>query len=142
MSSGEYWLGVVLLAVVVGSAALAGRSLRRVLLPTWGGAPARLAESVCAVAALTVLAEVAGSVGEFRRWPVIVGMVCVAAVAAIVGRRYSTAAAVETVPPQGGRVPVVIASIAVATIATRSLQAAGDALHGGMLSFDTLWYHL
>ncbi len=47
-------------------------------------------------------------------------------------------------PPERApaRTTVVVAILAVAVALTRSLQAALDALHGGMFSFDTLWYHL
>jgi hypothetical protein len=66
MSTGAYILDVVLLAVVVGSAVLTGWSTRRMLLPAWTGAPARLAESVCGAGAVIVVAELLGSVHELR----------------------------------------------------------------------------
>jgi hypothetical protein len=143
MSTGAYILDVVLLAVVVGSAVLTGWSTRRMLLPAWTGAPARLAESVCGAGAVIVVAELLGIVDELRRWPVVAGLVCVAAVAGVSGRRYSTAADVDAPqPPRVGRVPIAVAFLAVALVASRSLHSALDALHSGMLSFDTLWYHL
>lgn len=143
MSIGAYTLDVVLLLLVVCSAALTGWSARRIFLPLWGGAPARLAESVCGVGAVIVVAELLGSLGEFRRWPVVAGLLCVAAVVGVVGRRYATPARVEAPQPQrGGPVTIAVAFIAVTLVASRSLQSALDALHSGMFSFDTLWYHL
>ena len=143
MTSGDYALGVLLVILLVASSALTGRSARRLLLPAWVGAPARLAESVSAVAVLVALAELLGSVGELKRWPLVAAVVCVAVLALAADRRYSTAApAVAPAAPQGGVVPVTLALVAVAAAGTRALQAALDTLHGGMFSFDTLWYHL
>jgi hypothetical protein len=143
MSVGAYTLDVVLLLLVVCSAALTGWSARRIFLSRWAGAPARLAESVCGVGAVIVVAELLGSLDEFRRWPVVAGLMFVAAVAGVIGRRYATPASVEAPQPQrGGRVTIAVAFLAVALVASRSLQSAVDALHSGMLSFDTLWYHL
>jgi hypothetical protein len=142
MSSREYSLDVVLLGVVVCSFAATGLSARRVLLPTWLGPPARVAETVCGVAALMVVAELLGIAGAFERWPFVVAAVCTAALATMAGRRFPrTAAAEETVPPSG-RASVAITWVAVGVAATRAIKSAVDALHGGMLSFDTLWYHL
>jgi len=143
MSTGAYMLDVVLLAVVAGSAVLTGWSARRILLPAWTGAPARLAESVCAVGVVIVVAELLGSVDEFKRWPVVAGIACVAVVAGVSGRRHSAGADLVNVQPQrSGHVPVAVAFLAVVVVATRSLKSALDALHSGMLSFDTVWYHL
>jgi hypothetical protein len=143
MSIGAYTLDVVLLLLVACSAALTGWSMRRLLLPSWVGAPARLAESVCGFAAVIVVAESLGSVSELKRWPVVGALVCVGAVAGIISRRYATAAAAEPPQPQrGGRAPIAFALIAVVLAVSRSFQSAVDALHSGMLSFDTLWYHL
>jgi hypothetical protein len=142
MSGGAYALDVVLLGLVVCSAAVTGWSARRLVLPTWVGPPARLAESVAGVAALVVAAEVLGSVDEFRRWPVVATAVCVAAVGSyIAGKRRRIVTSIAP-PPRSGRAPVAIAAVAAAGVLSRSLQSAADALHSGMLSFDTLWYHL
>ena len=142
MSIGAYTLDVVLLLLVVCSAALTGWSARRIFLPMWMGAPARLAESICGIGTVIVVAELLGSVDEFRRWPVVAGLVCVAAIAGVIGRRHAAVADAEAPQPQGGRVPIAVAFIAVALAVSRSLQSAVDALHSGMFSFDTLWYHL
>jgi hypothetical protein len=143
MSIGAYTLDVVLLVLVACSAALTGRSARRLFLPSWVGAPARVAESVCGIAAVVVVAELLGSVGEFSRWPVVATLACLGALAVVISRRYATPAPADLPPPRlGGRVTAAFALIAVVLAVSRSLQSAVDALHSGMLSFDTLWYHL
>jgi hypothetical protein len=132
---------VVLLSAVVGSAALTGRAVRRRLLPSWTGPPARLAESVCAIAAVILVSELLGTVGEFRRWPLVAAMAVVAALASALGGRGAASMDVPEAP-RNGRASVAIGAIAVTAVASRSLQGALDAWHSGMSSFDTLWYHL
>jgi hypothetical protein len=142
MSGAEYILDVVLLGVVACSFAATGLSARRVLLPSWVGPPARLAETVCGVAALILVAELLGIAGELARWPFVAAAVCTAVLATVAGRRFPGTASAQEAVPSSGRVPVAIAWIAVGVAVTRSFKSAIDALHGGMLSFDTLWYHL
>src|SRR5207344_2387023 len=63
VSFGDYLFGVVGLAAVTIPMALAAVRLRRLLLPGWEGAPARLAEAVLGVALLTVLLQLLGALG-------------------------------------------------------------------------------
>ena len=50
VSLGSYLLGALQLALVVVPVAFSAYSLRKRLLPGWNGAPARLVESIVAVA--------------------------------------------------------------------------------------------
>jgi hypothetical protein len=142
MSSGEYALDVVLLAVVACSFGVTGLSARRALLPGWLGPPARVAETICGIAALVVVAELLGIAGALARWPFVGAAVGTAGLAAAAGRHVPRTAATEEDVPPNGRAAVAIAWVAVAVAVSRSVQSANDALHGGMLSYDTLWYHL
>ncbi len=146
MSSGDYLLGVGLLAALITSTAVTAVELRRLVLPAWRGSPARVAEAVLAIAAVILLAELVSLLGLFERWPLVIVSIATAAGATLVRRRVErhTAGGVAHEPPEqaAGRATVVVAILAVAVALTRSLQAALDALHGGMFSFDTLWYHL
>jgi hypothetical protein len=142
VSGGEYALGVGLLAVLASSAVLTGWSARRLLLPDWSGPPARLAESIAGVAALILVAELLGGIGAFRRWPIVLTVACVAAVAVAATRRFEPTTSAEPEAPPGGSLAVAVAAIAVTWAVTRAMQSALDAFHSGMLSFDTLWYHL
>ena len=63
MSDGDYILGLVGLAVVAGSMALAGRALRRALLPGWSGSPAILASAVLGLGLLVAISELLGLFG-------------------------------------------------------------------------------
>ena len=62
---GAYLLGTLELALILGALAYAGWRVRRTVLPGWSGAPARLAESVLALAALIWLAQVLGTFGAY-----------------------------------------------------------------------------
>ena len=102
---------VALLAVTLGSLAVAAYALRRLLLPAWSGAPARLAEAVLGIAVLVVVSELAGSVDAFRRWTLVPALVVVAAAAAAVGwRRQSAASQAPPVGVRQGAAPVVLAA--------------------------------
>ncbi len=146
MSSGDYLLGVGLLAALFTSTAVIGVELRRLMLPGWRGSPARLAEAVLAIAGAILLAELVSLLGLFERWPLVIVSIAAAAAATLVRRRaeHRSADGAAHEPPERapGLAAVVVAILAVAVALTRSLQAALDALHGGMFSFDTLWYHL
>ena len=145
MSSSDFLLGVGLLAALVASTAVTAVEFRRLVLPGWRGSPARLAEAVLGTAAAILLAELVGLLGLFERWPLVVTSIAAAAVATLLRRRAENGAAgVAHEPPERAptRATVVVAILAVGAALTRSLQAALDALHGGMFSFDTLWYHL
>jgi hypothetical protein len=134
---------VALLAVTLGSLAVAACALRRLLLPAWSGAPARLAEAVLGIAVLVVVSELIGSVDAFRRWTLVPALVAVAAVAAAVGwRRHSAASQAPPVGVRQGVAPVVLAAVAVTVALIDAMNSAFDGLHGGMRSFDTLWYHM
>ena len=62
-STGEYLLGVFSLAVIAASMAVAGRTLRRALLPGWTGAPALLANGLLGLALLVAISELLGLAG-------------------------------------------------------------------------------
>jgi hypothetical protein len=60
-------LAILLSVATVASLGVAAWFLRRLLLPTWSGSPARLAEAVLGVGAMILIGEVLGSAGALRR---------------------------------------------------------------------------
>src|SRR5262245_55317753 len=62
-SDGDYALGLIGLAAIVISLALAARISRRALLPEWDGPPALLAEAILAIGAFVLISEALGLVG-------------------------------------------------------------------------------
>ena len=55
--TGDYLLAMAALAVIAVSMAIAGRTMRRALLPGWTGAPALLATGLLALGTLVVISE-------------------------------------------------------------------------------------
>jgi hypothetical protein len=142
MSSGEYALDIALLVVVACSFGATGLAARRALLPAWLGPPARVAETICGIAALIVVAELLGVAGALERWPFVGAALGTAGLGTVAARRFPRTGAAEDAVPPNGRATVAIAWVAAAVVVSRAVQSAVDALHGGMLSYDTLWYHL
>src|SRR5918994_5035414 len=77
-SLGSYLLGVVQLAVVVVALGFSAYRLRQRLLPEWEGAPARLVESIIAVALVIWLSQILGTFGLFYAGTLIAAALLVA----------------------------------------------------------------
>ena len=141
MSFGDYLFGVVGLALVAIPMAMAGVRLRRRLLPGWEGAPARLAETVLAVAVLTVLLQVLGAFG------ILVPTVLIPAALLVgLGLYYGfwvNYEAPKAAPPAPDiPLPQLLLALAAAVfVASHWATGLQDVWARGMLTFDTLWYH-
>src|SRR5947207_11583724 len=140
-------IGLLLLVTLVCAAAVAAVEVRRLLLPGWAGAPARLAESVAGVAVVVLVAQILGGVHLFRWWVLVLAVCEAAGVAALARRRLAPRIAPSPLadlraPAESSRPAVALAVLVVTFALTRSIQAAFDALHAGILSYDSLWYHL
>ena len=81
VSAWSYVISALALVVVGGSIGFTSYRLRRRLMPAWEGAPARLVESIVAIALLIWLGEILGTVGLFYAWA-LVGSALLLAVAA------------------------------------------------------------
>lgn len=157
MSDGDYILGLFGLAVVAGSMALAGRALRRALLPGWSGSPAILASTVLGLGLLVAISELLGLVGLLD------GALLAAACAIAGAGAVRLGPAIAASSPEGGirataggvptgegprrKPPVETVQVAgaVALAAVVALQWAGPtllALDRGIYGGDSLWYHL
>lgn len=146
MGPGAYTLGLLLLGLVVASVAVSGLFVRRTLLPTWSGAPARLAEAVTAIAVLVVVAELVGSVGAFSRLPVLVAYVAVAGAARAVyvrrARVREERPAPTAVAPASGRLQLAAAVVVGALALIPWAKGTVTAYQEGMRGWDTLQYHM
>lgn len=150
MAAGAYVQASVLLAVIVVALALAGWYIRRLLLADWTGAPARLAEAVIALAAMILAAQLLGAVGALRRGPLVAICVVLAVAAAsaarrapapLAGGRFGSPPPPPPAPP-AGRLPCTVAALAVTAVLIRWMEYALNALYGGIVEYDTLFYHL
>ena len=149
MTVARYVLAVALILVALGPIAAAARVWRRRILPLLSGPPAVLATIVLAMSAVVCVVELLGTVHAFYRFPVVLTLAVVGTVAWWLARRLQPSEHGEAGDPPGGHpvvdtgasgriLAVVATSVLVAEWATRTV----DALHHGMSTVDTLWYHL
>jgi hypothetical protein len=99
---------------------------------------------VIGIVVTILIAEVLGSVGLFERASLLIASVAVAVAAGVLRRRPAPVRIVDepayAVP--SSRASTGVALVVVALSLSRALKASLDALHAGMGSYDTLWYHL
>jgi hypothetical protein len=154
VSAGSYLVGALQLALVVVPICFAAFRLRQRLLPAWVGAPARLVESIVAVALVTWISEVLGTFGLFYAGGLIVAALLVAGTVAFwpagpaaAGVPPSPATAQGMFPPTtsptGGAFwsLLVMALVIAATVFSWAVTTK-HALDRGVFNFDSLWYHL
>ena len=147
-TTSRYLLGVAALLVVFGALAFAAVSLRRRYFAGWGGALARLAETVIALALLTVMLELLGAVGLFSLAPIVVASLLIAVLTARASRAAGNDAA-RTILPRDRQVPAsdspVLVAVALAATAAVFAEWAAITLRSydfGIRTFDSVWYHL
>jgi hypothetical protein len=156
----RYLLGVVLTVVALVPVCGGSWALRARLLPRWSGAPARLAEAVLGLGIVIGVSELLGAVGLFRTAPVVIGLTGAGAALWYLscrrpaksidrGKRESGsgdrgAGSDELVhrPNRLGRGALVVALVATAAVVAEWSTRIVAALHHGMSSIDTVWYHL
>jgi hypothetical protein len=150
---GGYLWGVVQLLLVVGPLAFSAYRLRQRLLPGWEGAPARLVESIVAVALLIWISELFGAFGLFYAGSLRLGALLV--LGTMVLWPAGPAAAGDPPPParQEGVPPttsptgggfwalLVMVAVIAATVFDYAVTTQ-HALDRGIFNFDSLWYHM
>jgi hypothetical protein len=145
LSVGEYLLGALVVAAIVGPLAWAAWRVRASVLPGWSGPPARVAEVVLGISGLIVLAQLLGTFGAFAAAPMVIGALAVAAAAAAacarLDRRSPSSPPVPSAPPAGSAA-VTLVAIACAALAAAWAVPTLISIAGGMGRADTLWYHM
>jgi len=145
LAAGDYLIGFVELAAVVGALAFGAYQARALLLPAWSGAPARLVEIVLGVTALVWLSEALGTFGAFDQYALLGTAIAVGVAAGrIAGRRGASRAAGAVPPPWPGSwsVAKVIAVLACAALAAGWMVPTLGTFAAGMDRADSLWYHM
>jgi len=108
VSAGSYVLSAFLLVILVLSLGFSAVGLRRMLMPAWGGAPARLVEAITGVALLIWLSELLGVVNLLYAGTLVGATVLVAAAVAlgprVLSRRGGAGAALGFSPGEGADV--------------------------------------
>jgi hypothetical protein len=140
----RYLLGVAALLVTFASLAFASLLVRRRVLSDWTGAPARLAEIVIGLAALSIMLELLGAVGLFSLAPIVaISLAIAVATAGVLGRQVQP----QLRRPRDASRPVVGVAGIVAVAATAAVFAEWGAItlqsyDFGIRTFDSVWYHL
>ena len=152
VSAGSYLVGVLQLALVAAPLAWSAYRIRRAVLPRWTGAPARLVESILAVALLTWLMELLGVVGLLYAGTLIAAsLITAAAVTLLPGGGAGnelTRRAGESLPATGPAGPSASPWLhalmlgVVALVVGHWAVTTHDALTRGIFNFDSLWYHM
>jgi hypothetical protein len=158
VSVGAYAVGALSLLVVGGSIGFTAYRLRRKLLPAWTGAPARLVESVVALALLIWLGELLGTFGLFYAWILVIASILLATLAWALlpagpvaagdppppaGAEASSGAGPPTAPPAGPSAWQWLATIGTVALVTAHWGlTTKEALDRGIFNFDSLWYHM
>lgn len=158
VSAGSYIVGALALVVVGLSIGFTAFRLRGKLMPDWTGAPARLVESVVAVALLIWLGEVLGAFGLFYDWIFVAAAVLIAVVAGTLlpagpvtagdppppaVAKASSGEVPPTAPPAGPGVWQWLITIGVIGLVVGHWGLTVDnALGRGIFNFDSLWYHM
>ncbi|HEY4778451.1 MAG TPA: hypothetical protein VIH47_02525, partial [Solirubrobacterales bacterium] len=155
---GSYLLGAAELALVALSLGFSAYRLRRRLMPSWDGAPARLIEAIVAVALLTWISELLGTfgllyggtlvgacalaAGTIALWPA--GPVGAASPTVLGGGAASAPRGTPAPPPPTGerlwRLLIMVGVVAV--VVGHWAITTKHALDRGVFNFDSLWYHL
>jgi len=157
VSVGSYLVGAVQLALVLVPICFSAYRLRQRLLPNWLGAPARLVESVVAVALLIWISEVLGTFGLFYAGTLIAASLLLGLAAwflpgggADLGdhpeqrlqrRDGGTKSATGPAGPESLVSLLVMAGVIAITGFTWAVTTK-HALDRGIFNFDSLWYHM
>jgi hypothetical protein len=154
VDAASYLAGAVQLALVVVPVCFAAWRLRLRLLPGWAGAPARLVESIVAVALVIWISEVLGTFGLFYAGALIAASLLVAGTVAFwpagpaaAGDPPSPATTQGMVPPTTsptgeGFWSQLVAGLVIAATVFSWAVTTKHALDRGVFNFDSLWYHL
>jgi hypothetical protein len=142
VSGGAYAAGAVELVVVVVALALAAARLRALLLPGWGGPPARLAEAVLGVALLVWVGELLGVLDLFREAALVVACVAIAIGVLLLVRPAPAAPVARPPAPEAHPLELLVAVGIAALLFAHWGFETQEVLNNSISNFDTLWYHL
>lgn len=149
MSILEYLVGVLVLAVVLGALAFGATQARTRWLPTWHGAPARLAEITAALTVVIVVPQLLGAVGQFRRGVIVLALVAIGIAVGVIAKRAAprivdAPASPQPRSPQSGyaRAALIVAGVLTTILVAQWGSHIAASYSEGTLDGDALWYHL
>ncbi len=146
LSAGAYLRGLVELAIAAGAIAYGAVELRRLLLPGWTGAPARLVEVVLWSAGMLLVSELIGTFGHFQRgWFLavsILGGVGAGLLARSRARAANPSPSASPPAPPAAAIAKILALVIVTGLTAAWVIPTLGSIAAGMDRADTMWYHL
>jgi hypothetical protein len=144
LAAGAYLLGAAELAALIGALAFGAYRVRRLLLPAWSGAPARLVEIVLVATGLVWVSEVLGTFGGFEEYAVLGAGIAVGLAAGLIATRLARDRVAAPAPPSppSWNVAQVVAVLACAAVAAGWMVPTLGTFAAGMDRSDSLWYHM
>jgi hypothetical protein len=144
LAAGAYLLGAAELAALIGALAFGAYRVRRLLLPAWSGAPARLVEIVLGATVLVWVSEVLGTFGGFEEYAVLGAGIAVGLAAGLIATRLARDRVAAPAPPSppSWNVAQVVAVLACAAVAAGWMVPTLGTFAAGMDRSDSLWYHM
>jgi hypothetical protein len=143
LSASAYIAGCVSLAAAVAVVGWGAWRLRSAILPHWNGARARLAEIVIGLAVVIGLAQVLGTFGAFRRFPMLAVSLLGGLALGLVGARITSSRAADAGerPPRSRPEEIVAVTLASALVGAQWATHVAFTYGRGMTHSDTVWYH-
>ncbi len=143
MSFSEYLLGAAELALIAASLCLGACHVRALLVGSWTGAPARLAEAIIAITGLLVVSELVGVVGLFDPAVLVAASVALGLGTVAFVRRLDRDVTLPPLPaPPSGALMLAGGLFAAVLVVVHWGMPTQQALDVGMYSQDTVWYHM
>ena len=142
MTTSQYLLGVLELAVIASALGLGAFYLRALLVPAWTGALARLAEFVIALSALIVIAELLGLFKLLEEIPLVLACVAAGLCGAFWARRRGAHAEPESPAVKPTTAMLIVAVFAAGVVVAHWAEPTWEAIDTGMYYQDTTWYHM
>jgi hypothetical protein len=144
----RYLTGILLLAIALVPLHTASYLWRARLVAEWRGAQARLVEIIMDVTVVICVSEILGSVQLYSVAPVVIALGTIGLAAIWAARRTTWGRSEDPSPlpqptqPSGPRWANAVAIVAVSVVVAEWSTQIVAAYHHGMLSTDTLWYHM
>jgi len=137
VTAGRWAIGLICLAGMWLVPYSGARRVVRRLMPEAPPAPALLASLVLTLALVTLLSELLGSMGQFRRGPMVAGGLLTGALAAGLGRPRT----IRFTRQSPNAATLTAASLAV-VVAARWTIGSANSLRSGVFTEDSIQYHL
>src|SRR5687767_3144477 len=140
LSAGDYLVGTLELAIIVGALALAAVSIRRAAVPGFTGTPALVGDAVAWLSLAVVLSVVLGTFSAFTDAGLITGSILLAVIVPLATGRFAgrTGADVPPAPP-AHRMGLIVAALVVAAVVTAWASVGVSGITSGMSRADSLW---